>query len=143
MLIKHAGLMYWRLPCRPDDGKVNWHPVTRSGMAMGSESSCPIGSPSIRIRWAVICSDRSSKAVRVSLDTLRIARTALPLPICFFPARLPSPGAVEPAALQNRGEESRFQLGREGIGCKVWRHRGVAGGAAEGFEKNRGETEEK
>src|SRR5512137_1045172 len=41
-LMKHAGLMYCKLPCRPEDGFVSEQPGTLSGMAIGSELFCPI-----------------------------------------------------------------------------------------------------
>src|SRR5205085_3706481 len=36
-LTKQFGLMYWSAPCRPEEGRVSWHPATRSGIAIGSE----------------------------------------------------------------------------------------------------------
>src|SRR5467141_248788 len=45
--VKHAGLMYWRRPWRPDDGKVRGQPATRSKIAYGSDMSWPLMSPAM------------------------------------------------------------------------------------------------
>src|SRR5713101_4418364 len=58
--VKHAGLMYWRRPWRPDEGLVREQPGTRSKIAYGSDMSWPLislvmvkgqtGTPSLRVR---------------------------------------------------------------------------------------------
>src|SRR5205807_5814050 len=76
--MKHAGLMYCRLPWRPDEGFVSAHPATRSGIAMGAELSCPIGSPPMPDR----------------------AQTGTPLLACTIPPNC-HPLAIHPAGPEN------------------------------------------
>src|ERR1700730_12856073 len=47
--MKQAGLMYCMFPWRPPEGSIRAQPGITSGMAIGSELSCPIESPPLML----------------------------------------------------------------------------------------------